>query len=458
MVDDTQKNILDSNRIGRLLFKLTIPAFIGMLVTTLYNVIDTIFVGNYVGPLGIAGLSIVQPLQMLAMGIGNITGIGGASFISRLIGAKDNSRAEHTLGNANILTVFISLTVTIAGLSNTDAWLILMGSSDTILPYARDYMNIILIGIVFQAFALSQNHLIRAEGDSKTAMIGMIIGAGLNVILDAFFIIILDMGVRGAAIATVIAQLFSVLYFLRYFFLGKSYLKIHAGCFAIDWSIVRGIMSIGISAFALSLGISLSIIIANRVLLAQGGDLAIATWGILSRIMMFAVMPGTVIGQGLQPIIGFNYGARRYGLVIRAIKMATLVATGFHLMSFIIIYFFPRSLMGLFTNDSELISLSSYASRMVFIAILFMGYFYVSQTVFVAMGKAVRALLTSSSRQIIFLIPLLFILPGFWQLNGVWLAFPLSDGLACVLVTILLIPQIKTLLKGMRTYGEDDTS
>lgn len=442
-MDDKSKNVLDDDRIGRLLFKLTLPAFLGMLVSTLYNVVDTIFIGHYVGPLGIAGLTIVVPVQRLAMGVGNITGIGGASLISRLIGSRNISRAEHVLGNANVMTIVISLTIMIVGLSNTDTWLRMMGSSETILPYARDYMTIILIGMFFESFALSQVNLVRAEGNARVAMTGMIIGAGLNIILDAVFIIPLDMGVRGAALATTIAQFTSAVYFLRYFFSGKSYLKLHSRSLIIDWSIVKGIMAIGISAFAMTIGVSISVVFINRMLLAQGSDLAISTWGILSRLMMFAVIPGTVIGQGLQPILGFNYGAKRYGLALKSIKMAALAATGFHVISFVVIYLFPQSLMAIFTTDSDLISLASQASRLIFIAIIFMGYFYVSQTVFQATGKAIQALITSLSRQVLFMIPAVFILPCFWQLNGVWLAFPVSDGLACLLVTILLIPQIR---------------
>jgi Na+-driven multidrug efflux pump len=270
----------------------------------------------------------------------------------------------------------------------------------------------------------------------------MVIGAGLNIILDAVFIISLKMGVRGAALATVIAQLASTIFYLHYFFSGRSYLKIRARNMIIDWSIVKSIMAIGISAFAMSVGQSLSGILCNRIFLAYGGDLAISTWGILSRLMMFAVMPGSVISQGLQPILGFNYGAKRGNLVFKSIKIATLVATGFHIISFIVIYSLPQALIGIFTTDSELIQLSADASRIVFVAIVFMGYYYVSQTVFVATGKAVQAFFSSISRQTLFLIPSVFILPYFWQLNGMWMAFPVSDGLACLLVTVLLIPQL----------------
>ena len=224
---DRGQNVLDDDRVGRLLVKLSMPAFFGMFVMTLYNVVDTIFIGRYVGPLGIAGLSIVFPLQMLSMGIGHMMGMGGASLISRLIGANDISRAEHALGNAVTATIISSAVIVAAGLSNVDFWLRLIGASETILPYARDYFTIILFGILFQTLAMSLNFLIRAEGNFHVPMTGMIIGAVLNIILDAIFIIPLDMGIKGAALATVIAQLISVAYFARYYLTGKSFLKIH---------------------------------------------------------------------------------------------------------------------------------------------------------------------------------------------------------------------------------------
>ena len=216
------QNILNDDRIGRLLLKLSLPAFFGMFVITLYNVVDTIFIGHYVGPLGIAGLSIVFPVQMLSMGIGHMTGMGGASLISRLIGAGNIPRAEHALGNAVTSAIVLSAIIMIVGLSNTDSWLRLMGASETILPYARDYMTIILIGMFFQTSAMALNFLIRAEGNARVPMTGMIIGAVLNIILDAIFIIPLGMGIKGAALATVIAQLISVMYFASYYFAGKS--------------------------------------------------------------------------------------------------------------------------------------------------------------------------------------------------------------------------------------------
>jgi len=439
------QNVLNDDRVGRLLLKLSIPAFFGMFVMTLYNVVDTIFIGHYVGPLGIAGLSIVFPVQMLSMGIGQMMGMGGASLISRLIGANNAPRAEHALGNAISSVIVLSAIIMIAGLVNPDFWLNLMGASATILPFARDYMTIILIGMFFQTLAMSLNGLIRAEGNARVPMTGMIIGAISNIALDALFIIALEMGIRGAALATVIAQVISLAYFMRYYFYGKSFLKIHSRNLVIDWAILRAILAIGIASFARTLTGSLSAILVNRALVTYGGDYAVSAFGIINRIMMFALMPGIVIGQGLQPVLGFNYGAKRYDRALRAIKIAITVATSFCIAVFFILYFSPEPFIRIFTTDNELIALGSYAAKHVFLAMYLIGFIMVGSLIFQSVGKAVQSFVTSISRAALFLIPLIFVLPRFLQLDGVLLAFPISDALTFILTLILFIPQIREL-------------
>jgi len=442
-MDNRNHNILDDDRIGRLLLKLSLPAFFGMFVITLYNVVDTIFIGHYVGPLGIAGLSIVFPVQMLSMGIGHLTGVGGASLMSRLIGGGNIPRAEHTLGNAVTSTIALSALIMIIGLSNTDFWLRLMGASETILPYARDYMKIILIGMFFQTFAVALNSLIRAEGNARIPMAGMIIGAVLNIILDAIFIIPLGMGIRGAALATVIAQLISVVYFMSYYFTGKGFLGLHLRNLIAKWSILRSIFAIGIASFSMIVASSLSAVIVNRMLVYYGGDIAVSAFGIINRIMMFAIMPGIVIGQGLQPILGFNYGAKRYARALRAIVMAIAAATACCVVVFLVLYFAPEPFVRIFSTDSALVALGSYAAKRTFLALYLVGFIMVGSMVFQSIGKAVQSFVTAISRPALFLIPLVFILPYCWQLEGVFLAFPVSEALTFMLTLILLIPQVR---------------
>ena len=452
-MDNQNQDVLDDDRIGRLLLRLSLPAFAGMFVMTLYNVVDTFFIGHYVGPLGIAGLSIVFPIQMLTMGIGQIAGMGGASLVSRLIGARNTPRAEHALGNAVTFTIIISAVLMVAGLSNPDLWLRLMGSSDTVLPYARDYMTIILTGVFFRTFAMSQNFLIRAEGNARVPMIGMIVGAGSNIVLDAVFIIPLGMGVKGAALATVIAQLFSSLYFLRYYLSGKNFLKVHLQNLIIKWDILKSILAIGVSSFARIAAQSLAVIFINRTLGSLGGDLAISSYGIIQRIMMFALMPNIVIGQGMQPILGFNYGAKRYDRVLRVIKISAIAATICSVVAFFFLHFAPELFIGVFTTDSELIGMAAHAARRVYFAAYLIGFVIVGSIVFQAIGKALQAFVTAVARPALFLLPLVFILPNYWQLDGVWLAFPITDALTSVLVLVLLIPQIKMFRRSDMSQG-----
>jgi len=442
-VNNQNQSVLDDDRIGRLLLKLSLPAFFGMFVITLYNVVDTIFIGHYVGPLGIAGLSIVFPLQMLSMGTGQMMGMGGASLISRLIGANNASRAEHALGNAMTSVVALSAMIMIAGLADIDFWLRLMGASETILPYARDYMSIILSGLVFPTFAMALNGLARAEGNARAAMTGMIIGAVSNIILDAIFIIPLEMGIKGAALATVIAQIISAGYYIGYYASGRSFLRIHSRNLILEWDTLKAILAIGIASLARTLAGSLSIVFVNRMLVAYGGDLAVSAFGIINRIMMFAIMPGIVIGQGLQPILGFNYGAKHYDRALKAIKIAIAAATACCVIVFVALYFLPQLFICIFTTNSALIALGSYAAKRIFLVLYLIGFMMVGSLVFQSIGKAIQSFVTAISRPFLFLIPLILILPQFLRLDGVWLAFPIADGLTFVLVLAFLIPQIR---------------
>lgn len=442
-MDNQSRNVLDDDRIGRLLLKLSLPAAIGFLVMGLYDVVDIIFIGRIVGPLGIAGIAIVFPVQMLIMGIAMMVGIGGASLISRSLGAGNIHKAERTLGNAISFIIILSILITVVGLANTDFWLRLMGASETILPYARDYIVIILIGAVFPTFAIALSSLVRAEGNARVPMMGMIVSAVLNIILDAVFIMALGMGLKGAAIATVIAELIAALYFLSYYLSRKSYLKIYSRNLFFDFNTMKEILAIGISSFARTVAGSISTIFANRMLVAYGGDLAVSAFGILDRLVMFALTPGIVIGQGLQPILGFNYGAKRYDRALKAIKIAITAATICCVVVFMVLYFVPEPIIRIFTTDNSLIVLSSYAAKRVFLALYLIGFMMVGSLIFQSVGKVAKSFVTAISRPLFFKLPLIFILPLFWQLDGVWLSFPIADALTFILTLVLLIPQIK---------------
>ena len=444
----TRTNVLDDDRIGRLLLALSLPAFVGMFVMTLYNVVDTIFIGHYVGALGIAGLSFVFPVQVLTMGVGQMMGMGGASLVSRLIGARDNPTAERALGSALTFTVIISAVLMAVTLSNPDLWLRLMGASEAILPYARGYMTIILTGVFFQTFAMSQNFLIRATGNARVPMIGMIIGALSNIGLDALFIIPLGMGVQGAAAATVISQLFTCLFYLRYYMSGKSFLKIHLQNMKVKWDLLKSILAIGVSSFARTAAASLTAVFINITLLSFGGDLAVSSYGLIQRIAIFAQMPSIVIGQAMQPILGFNYGAGRYDRGLKVIKIAVISTTIYSVIAFFALYFTPELFIRIFTPDSGLIVSTAHAVRQVFFATYVIGFVIIGSVIFQAIGKATHAFVSAVTRPALFLLPLVLLLPRFVQLDGVWLAFPITDALTTVLVVVLILPQIRMFRRG----------
>ncbi len=441
------RNVLDDDRVGRLLVKLAIPAFMGMFVMTLYNAVDSIFIGRFVGPLGIAGLSIVFPLQMFSMGVGAMFGMGGASLVSRMIGANRIERAEHALGNAISPIIILSLIIMITGLVNPDFWLRLMGASETILPYARDYMTIILYGMFFMTSAMSMNNLIRAEGNAVIPMLGMIIGAVSNIIMDAIFIVPLKMGIQGAALATVFAQIISVSFFLRYYLTGRSFLKIRPRNLLLNFGILKEIMAIGVASFARTLATSFSAIIINRLLVNYGGDLGVSAYGIINRLMMFAMMPAMVFGQGLQPVLGFNFGARRFDRALRAIKIAIIVSTCTASVMFLILYFLPHIFIGIFTVDTPLIDMGSYAAKRVFLALYLLGFMMVGSLTFQSIGAAKKAFITSLARPFLFLLPFVLILPQYMGLNGIFYAFPIADTCTFILTLFLLVPTIREFIR-----------
>jgi putative MATE family efflux protein len=439
---DHVQNVLDTDRVGWLLVKLTTPAFFGMFVQTLYNVVNTIFIGHFVGPLAIAGLSIVFPLQMLAMGIGMMVGQGGSSLISRFIGSRNVSGAERTIGNGISVALIISVAVTILVLPLVNFWLRLIGASDEVLPFAREYLMIIMGGTVFNVFAMSLLSFVRAEGNARVGMIAMMAGAILNIILDAIFIVWLRLGVTGAAMGTVIAQIVSMLYLLSYYISGSSYLKIHLRNLRPDFDILRQMFAIGVAAFVQTIAGSLSAMLLIHMVVRYGGDVALGAFGIIQRVMMFATMPAMVFGQGLQPILGFNYGAKRYHLALKSVSIAATVSTSLSMLGFLVLYFFPSPIMKIFTNDTPLIETGVYASRLVFLSMPLMGAVMVGQTIFQAIGKALQSFITAIVRPVVFLIPAVLLMARYWQLDGVFLAFPVSDVLTLILVIALLSPII----------------
>jgi putative MATE family efflux protein len=438
---DKNRSVLDDDRIGKLLLKLAFPAFIGIFVTALYNIVDTFFIGRFVGSLGIAGISIVFPVQMFCMGIGLMFGVGGASLISRSIGAGNIDKAERALGNAIFSIMVLSTILIIVALSNEDSLLSMMGASEKVLPYSRDYFTIILFGLPFQTLAMATNGLIMSEGNGRVAMAGTTIGALSNIFLDLVFIVLLDMGVRGAAIGTLIAQLMAVSFLLGYYYLGKSFINIRLNSLIIKWGIFREILAVGASSFLTIVASSLSVVFINRMLVAYGGDIAVSAYGIVNRLMIFVAMPGISVGQALQPILGFNYGVGRYDRALKLIKIVLITMTCFGLVLFGILFFNPGFIVRVFTTEKDLIVMTNYAAKFIFSSVFFTGFIISGISMFQALGKAKTAFIITL-RPVIFLLPLIVVLPRFFHLEGVFLAWPLTEFLGFILAMSMVIPLI----------------
>ncbi len=444
-----RSKMLAEEKVGSLLFKLSLPAAVGMIAQSLYNVIDAIFIGRGVGPMGIAGVAIDFPIQLLIMAMAQMIGIGAASIISRSLGNQDRERAEKTMGNLFSLAILTGVLITIFGLWFLGPLLVLFGSTKGILPYARDYMSVIFFGTLFMIFGMSTNNVVRAEGNAKVAMGTMLLGAGTNTVLDPVFIFGLHMGMQGAALATIISQMATFTWLVQYFLSGKSVMKFHFKNLKFDRSIVKETFSVGLSAFVRQSSGSILAGILNHTLAFYGGNLAITIYGLINRLLSFFLMPAFGIGQGFQPIAGFSYGSKRYDRTKKSIYLAIIVASVITTTGFLIMELFATQLIGMFTTDRSLISASVGPLRIMILMFSFVGFMTIVSTLFQAIGKAIPAFILSMTRQIIFLIPLVLILPRFMNLSGVWISFPLASFFTMILTIVMFVIEMKNLKRKM---------
>ncbi len=418
---------------------------IAMLVNSLYNLVDTIFVGQSSGALAIAALGIAFPIQLLIGGIAQMFGVGVASIVSRKLGEKNEKAAALAAGNALKATVLASLSFAIVGIIFLEPLLQVFGATPDILPFAKDYMGIVFFGAIFVSISMCSNNILRAEGKAKVSMIIMLIGAGLNIVLDPIFIFGFGMGIRGAAIATLISQIASSLYAIRFFLKRKSSLPFQKASFKIALPIIRETVSLGLPTLIRQGGSSLMILTANNMLGLYGGDLAIAAYGMISKLMIFFLMPIFGMVQGFQPIAGFNYGAKKSDRVKQVLYKAIMVTSIMGVLFFAILQLFPKGLLSLFTSSNELLRIAVPALRIVMLAIPFIGIQTIGATFFQSIGKTVPALLLGLSRQFIILIPLVLLLPQFFSLNGVWMAFPIADTVSTIITVIWLFHEVASL-------------
>lgn len=441
-MNSNKRDAFGTQPLGALLRDQAIPASAGILVMSIYGIVDTIFVGLWVGPLGIAAITVVQPITFLIASIGMAIGVGGASIISRAFGEENDDKAYSTFGNQITLTLSLGIGFVLLGFLFLEEILTLFGGRGDIQGPAAEYFEIVLLGTPFLAWAMMSNNVIRAEGFPRIAMLTIMIPAVVNIVLDPVFIIGLDMGIAGAAWATTISYIASALFATWFFIRGDSQLEISREHLAPRGPIVKETTSLGAVTFARQGTISLLSIVLNNSLFVYGGEVALSVYGIIGRLLMFINFPVLGITQGFVPIVGYNYGARLMDRVNRLIKLAMTSATLISLGIFIVLMVFTHPIVSIFTNDPELISRTVPALRAVFLATPLIAINLLGSAYFQAIGRARPAFILSLSKQGFILIPLIFILPYFFGIYGIWFAFPIAD-VGAALVTIIFLKFVR---------------
>lgn len=443
-----QKHLGDAP-IGKLLLQYSIPAIIGMVVNALYNIVDRMFIGNIpdIGSLAITGVGITMPIMTIVLAFGMLIGIGTTANISLNLGKGNRTTAENLLGNAFTLSIIVGLAIAITGTIFANPILNLFGASENTLFYAKEYIGIILLGCTFNILSFALNSTVRADGNPKMSSITMVIGCGANIILDYLFIFVLNLGVKGAALATIISQAITFFIILYYYTAGNSNLKLKIENFKLKKHLVTMTFAIGIAPFATQIANSLVQVIANNALKTYGSDLAIGAMTVISSLNIIFMMPIFGINQGCQPIIGFNYGAKKYERAKEAFKYATIAACVICIIGFISIQCFPTQIISLFNNDPELTTLAIKGIRIYLLMMPVVGINIVATSYYQSIGKAKISMFVSLLRQVILLIPFTIILPKFIGLDGVWAAGACADSLSVIITLILLKKEFKQLDK-----------
>ena len=441
---------LGTERIRKLLMQYAVPAVVAMTASSLYNMVDSIFIGHGVGPLAISGLALTFPLMNLAAAFGSLVGVGAATLISMRLGQRDYATAQNVLGNVVMLNLLLGVGFGLVALLFLDPILYFFGASDATIGYAREYMTVILLGNVITHMYLGLNSVLRASGHPRKAMYATINTVIINAILDPLFIYGFEWGIRGAAIATVLAQIISLVWQFRLLSDRSELIHFRRGIYRLRRRIVRDVLAIGMSPFLMNLTACFIVILINKGLKTYGGDLMIGAYGIVNRLAFVFVMIVMGVNQGMQPIAGYNFGAQQYDRVLRVLKLTIVCAVGITTAGFLVGEFAPRLAVSLFTSDEELIRLSVEGMRIVFVFFPIIGFQMVATNFFQSIGMAGKAIFMSLSRQLLFLMPGLLFLPRFFEVStpwdgswGVWCAMPLSDFLATVVAFFMLTHQLR---------------
>ncbi|MDR1866793.1 MAG: MATE family efflux transporter [Treponema sp.] len=459
----TQKNDqterIGTGNIGRLLIEFSVPAIIGMFVNAIYNIVDRIYVGQGVDPLGIAGITVAMPLMMVLMASSMLVGIGANSLFSIRLGEGRREEVEKIMGHALLLLILIPSTVIIVSLIFFDDIILhILGASPAVFPYCKDYLEIILYGGIFSAIGPGLNHFIRSDGHPRTSMVTQLIGAGINIVLDPIFIFGFNLGIAGAAWATVISQFISFVWVMAYFNSKYTKLRFSLKNMRPKLPLIGNILVIGLAPFTMQIAMSFVSVLQNHALDSYGGDTAVSAMGISYSIMVVFFMPLMGLNQGAQPIIGYNYGAKQYGRVKKTFKIAVLSATVFMTFCFIVIQLFPRVFIGLFhSEEGPLMDMGVYCVRVTTLLFPVLGFQVFASSYFQAIGKALQGTILGISRQLLLYIPLLMFLPPVFGLEGVFFAAPIADFFAVVLTALFMLKELKRLNLLIRTHGQTET-
>jgi putative MATE family efflux protein len=429
---------LGTKPVGRLLMQYALPAIVAMVAASLYNMVDSIFIGQGVGALAIAGLAITFPFMNLSAAFGAAVGVGSCTFISMKLGQRDYAIANKILGNCMMLNIVVGLCFGGICLLFLDPILRFFGASDNTLPFAKDYMQIILLGNVFTHLYFGLNAVLRSASKPRHAMYATIFTVVVNTILDPIFIYGLDLGIRGAAFATVLSQFLALSWQWKLFSNKEELLHFDYSLFRLDKPIVKNIIGIGISPFAMNACSCLVVIFVNTCLMKHGGDLAVGAYGIANRIGFVFVIVAMGVNQGMQPIAGYNYGAQNYDRLRKVVKLAISCATIVCTVGFLVAMFAAHPCARLFTKDESLMNLASTAIRMMMMMFPIVGFQIVVTSFFQSIGKAKVSMFLSLSRQLLFLVPALAIFSEIWGLWGIWSAMPFSDALASIVAAVMM--------------------
>ena len=443
MTGQNTPTALGTENIGKLLMQYAVPAIIAMTASSLYNMVDRIFIGHGVGTMAISGLALTFPLMNLAAAFGSLVGVGASTLISVKLGQKDYDTAQRVLGNVFVLNILLGVAFTVVVLAFLDPILYFFGGSDQTIGYARDYMQIILLGNAITHLYLGLNAVLRSSGHPQKAMYATIATVVINTILDPVFIYGFGWGIRGAAIATIVAQIISLAWQFKLFSNRDELLHFHRGIFRLKRKIVLDSLAIGMSPFLMNLAACFIVILINQGLKEHGGDLAIGAFGIVNRLVFIIVMVVMGLNQGMQPIAGYNFGARQYKRVDRVLKLTIVYATAVTTFGFVVGMLVPDLVVSIFTSDQELIDISARGLRIVVMFFPIIGFQMVTSNFFQSIGMAGKAIFLSLTRQMLVLLPCLIILPRFFGVAGVWYSMPVSDLIASLIAAVMLVGQFR---------------